>query len=53
MTSDGEITKIKVVDLDEFYNFIVYNLFIWNHLWFQKAVGNLIFKLLKNSNFFF
>jgi len=26
------MTKIKIVDLNEFYNFVVYNLFIWNHL---------------------
>ena len=26
--SDGEITKTKVVDLDEFYNFVVDDFFI-------------------------
>jgi len=26
------MTKIKVVDLDELYNFVVYDLFIWNQL---------------------
>ena len=26
--SDKEMTKIKVVDLDELYNFVVYDLFI-------------------------
>jgi hypothetical protein len=29
---DRNITKIKFVDLDEFYNFVVDNFFIWNHL---------------------
>jgi len=28
MTSDGEMTKTKVVDLDEKYNFVVDELFI-------------------------
>ena len=28
--SDGEMTKIKVVDLDEFYKFVVYDVFIWS-----------------------
>ena len=30
-TSDGETTKIKVVDLEKLYNFVVDNFFIWNH----------------------
>ena len=30
--SNKEMTKIKVVDLDEFYNFVVDDFFIWNHL---------------------
>jgi hypothetical protein len=29
---DGQMTKIKVIDIDEFYNFVVYDFFIWNHL---------------------
>ena len=32
MTSDGEIIKIKVIDLKKLYNFIVDNLFIWIRL---------------------
>ena len=32
MVLDREITKIKVVDLDDFYNFVVCDFFIWNHL---------------------
>jgi hypothetical protein len=29
MTSDGKSTKTKVVDLDENYNFVVDDFFIW------------------------
>jgi hypothetical protein len=32
MTSNGETEKAKVVDLEKLYNFIVDNIFIWNHL---------------------
>jgi hypothetical protein len=35
---DEEITKIKVVDLDKFYNFYVHDFFSWNHLVFQNDV---------------
>ena len=49
--SDEEMIKIKVVDL--VYNFVVYNFSIWNHLMFQNAVLNLIFKWLKNSDLSF
>ena len=31
MNSDGEMTKTKVVDRDETYNFVVDNLSIWDH----------------------
>jgi hypothetical protein len=31
-TLDGKITKTKVIDLDEIYNFVVNNFFIRNHL---------------------
>jgi hypothetical protein len=31
-TLDEKMTKIKVVDLDEIYNFVVDNYFIRNHL---------------------
>ena len=36
--SDEEMTKIKVVDLDELYNFVGYDFFSWNHLLFQNLV---------------
>jgi hypothetical protein len=32
MTSDREMTKTKVVDLEELYNFTIDDFFIWNHL---------------------
>ena len=35
---DGEIIKIKVVDLDEFYNFAVDDFFIRNHLLAKNLV---------------
>jgi hypothetical protein len=38
--SDEEITKIKIVDLDQFYNFYVHNFFSENRLLFQNVVGN-------------
>ena len=38
--SDGEITKTKVVDLDEFYNFVVDDFFIWNHWLLKNSVGS-------------
>jgi hypothetical protein len=28
--SDGETTKTKVIDLNELYNFVVEDFFIWN-----------------------
>ena len=35
---DEEMTNIKIVGLNEIYNFIVYNFFIWNHLLSQNSV---------------
>jgi len=32
--SDGEMTKVKLVDLDKLYNFYVHDFFNWNHLVF-------------------
>ena len=29
--SDEEMTKIKVIDLEKLYNFVVDNFLIWNH----------------------
>ena len=31
MVLDGEMTKMKVADLEKLYNFVVDNFFIWNH----------------------
>jgi hypothetical protein len=32
MSSNGEMTKKKVVDLEKLCNFVVDNFFIWNYL---------------------
>jgi len=32
MKLDGDKLYMKIVDLDEIYNFIVQNFFIWSHL---------------------
>jgi hypothetical protein len=32
MTSDGETTKMEVVDLEKLWNFADDNIFIWNRL---------------------
>ena len=37
------MTKIKVVDLDELYNFGIHHLFSWNHLVFQNLVRTCYF----------
>ena len=49
------MTKIKVVDVDEFYNFIVNDFFIWNDLLLQNVDSschflNLNFELIKQSH---
>ena len=36
--SDEKMIKIKVIDLDKFYNFYVHDFFSWNHLLFQNDV---------------
>jgi hypothetical protein len=38
--SDEQMTKIKVVDLDDFYNSVVDEFFIWNYLVFQNSIGS-------------
>ena len=45
--SDGEMTKIKVIDIDELYNFVVDDIFSWNRLVSENVVWtyhNLKFK---------
>ena len=44
---DEEMTKIKVVDLDELYNFGIHHFFSWNHLVFQNLVRTCHFLNLK------
>ena len=36
--SNEEVTKIKVVDSDEFNNFYAHDFYSWNHLRFQNLV---------------
>ena len=36
--SNEELTKIKVLDLDEFYNFYIHDFFSLNHLGYQNMV---------------
>ena len=45
--SDEEMTKIKVIDIDELYNFVVDDFFSWNYLVFEKLFEVVIFT---NSN---
>ena len=50
MTSDGKSTKTKVVDLDETYNFVVDDFFIWNHLrsqYYDWSFDNLKLKFVE------
>jgi hypothetical protein len=32
MTANGETLNMNVVDHEKLWNFIVYNIFIWNHI---------------------
>jgi hypothetical protein len=43
--SDGEATETRVVDLEKLCNFVVDNLFIWNHLYNKNYVWFLKFKI--------
>ena len=45
--SDEQMTKIKVVDLDEFYNFYVHDFFSWSHLLFENDVWSCYFLKFK------
>ena len=38
MNSDEEMIITKDVNLDEFFNFVVDNFFIWNHLLAQNSI---------------
>jgi hypothetical protein len=44
---DEEMTKIKVVDLDEFYNFYVHDFFSWNHSMFRNNIWSCHFLKFK------
>jgi hypothetical protein len=45
--SDEQMTKIKVVDLYQLYNFCVYDFFNWNHLLLQNVVWSCYFLKFK------
>ena len=45
--SDEQMTKIKVVNLDEFYNFYVHDFFSWSHLLFENDVWSCYFLKFK------
>jgi hypothetical protein len=45
--SDKEITKIKMVDLNQLYKFYVHDFFNWNHLMFQNDVWSCHFLKFK------
>ena len=45
--SDEQMTKIKVVDLDEFYNFYVHDFFSWSYLMFENDVWSCYFLKFK------
>ena len=47
---DKEITKIKVVDLDELYNFGIHHFFSWNNLMVENLVITCHFFKLKKLN---
>jgi hypothetical protein len=38
MKSHGQMTKIKIIELDEFYNFYVHDFLSLNHLVIQNFV---------------
>jgi hypothetical protein len=49
------MTKTKVINIDELYNFVVDDIFSWNHLVFENVIWSchnlkLEFKLLKQSH---
>ena len=45
--SDEEMTKLKVVVLNNFYNFYVHDFFSWNHSVFQNDVWSYHFLKFK------
>jgi hypothetical protein len=47
-TSDGETAKIKVIDLEKLWNFVVDNFLIWNHIVNENYIW---ISQIWNSNF--
>jgi hypothetical protein len=48
--SDEQMNKIKVIDLNQSYNFYVHDLFSWNHLLLQNVVLSCLFFEIQNFN---
>ena len=53
--SDEKMTNIKVIDLDDLYNFVIDDFFSWNRLVFENVVWSCYnlkfkFKLFKQSH---
>jgi hypothetical protein len=51
MTSYGEITKIKVIDLKKLINFTVDNFFYWNSFRVKIKRGERIFRMNTKVNY--
>ena len=49
--SNEETTKIKVVDLDELYNFGIHHFFSWNHLMVENLVRTCYFFKFEKLNY--
>ena len=50
--SDEEMNQIKVIDIDELYNFVIDDFFSWNHLLLVNVVWsyyNLKFKFKRSK----
>jgi len=45
MNSDGDGLYMRIVDLDEIYNFVVQIFFIWSHLGAKIIKANFISKI--------
>ena len=45
MNLDGDKLYIKIIDLDEIYNFVVQTFFIWSHLGAQMIIKSIRFKI--------
>jgi hypothetical protein len=53
MTSDGEMTKIKVIDLEKLWNFVVYNFFYLKSFSTSKCYLKFNFEIVEELYFSF